>query len=98
MEKAQLIIDFAEKTGMSKANAKKHVDALFGIMADHITSGDGVVRITDFGRFEVRQIAERAGINPLTQEKIIIPAHDKIDFKASDNIDIYSRKHPADFK
>jgi nucleoid DNA-binding protein len=97
MEKTQLIAALAEKAGISKAGAQRYVDAVLGIIADNITNGDGVLSITDFGRFEVRQVAERNGVNPATQEKITIPAHDRIVFRASDNMDIYSRKHQAEF-
>lgn len=42
-----------------------------------------VVSLSGFGKFEMRQRAERQGINPATQEKILIPATNNIKFTLS---------------
>lgn len=93
MNKTQLIEKVAEKTGMKKADASPLVNAVLSAIADNICDGDGEVTIPDFGHFMIKQVSERQGINPATKERITIPAHDKIVFKPSDNISIYSRKH-----
>lgn len=41
----------------------------------------------------MKQVAERQGFNPQTGEKITIEAREKIVFKASENMSIFSRKH-----
>lgn len=42
---------------------------------------DGKVNIAGLGKFELRDMSEREGYNPQTEEKITIPAHYKVDFK-----------------
>lgn len=96
MNKTQLAAMVAERTGASKAVATRYVDAVLGCMADTIYEGDGEVAIPDFGRFSVKNVPERQGVNPATGEKITIEAHDKVVFKPSDNMGIYTRKHPCD--
>ena len=93
MNKTQLVENVAGKTDLTKTEASQLVNIVLGAIADNICDGDGEVAIPDFGRFMIKQIAERQGINPSTKEKITIPAHEKIVFKPSDNISIYSRKH-----
>jgi len=93
MNKTELIAAVAEKTDISKAQSAKLVDAVLGTIADAVTGDDEELAIPDFGRFFVKHVAERQGINPSTKEKITIAAHDKVAFKASDNMSIYSRKH-----
>lgn len=96
MNKTQLAAMVAERTGVTKAAAIRSVDAVLGCIADNIYEGDGEISIPDFGRFCVKSVAERQGINPATGEKITIEAHDKVVFKASENMGIYTRKHPSD--
>lgn len=79
MNKTELTDKLAKKTGMSKAAAKRCVDALFstapreGIIASAVSKGDKV-RITGFGTFERRNRKKRQGRNPQTGASITIPA------------------------
>ncbi len=93
MTKAQLIDAVAKNGELSKADAAKSVNLVLGAIADNLTEGDQEVSVIDFGRFFVKHVPERQGINPATKEKITVEAHDKVVFKASDNMSIYSRKH-----
>lgn len=79
MNKTELTVQLAEKTGLSKAAARRAVDALFstapreGIIATAVAKGDKV-RITGFGTFERRDRRKREGRNPRTGATITIPA------------------------
>ncbi len=93
MNRTQLIEAFAAKAEISKASASTYVNTILGLMADNLCEGDGEIAIPDFGRFSVKHVKERSGVNPSNGEKLIIEAHDKVVFKASDNLSIFSRKH-----
>lgn len=93
MNRTELIARVAERAEVSKGDAAKYVNAVLGVIADNLTRGDGELSLPDFGRFFVKKVAERQGVNPQTKEKITIEAHEKIAFKPSDNMDLYSRKH-----
>lgn len=93
MNRTELIARVAERAEITKADAAKYVNAVLGVIADNLTKGDQELALPDFGRFSVKQIPERQGINPQTKEKITIEAHEKIVFKPSDNMDLYTRKH-----
>ena len=79
MNKTELTEKLAAKTGMSKAAAKRAVDALFstapreGIIATAVSKGDRV-QITGFGTFEQRKRKKRMGRNPQTGAAMTIPA------------------------
>ncbi len=93
MTKTQLIEAVAKNGELSKADAAKSVNLVLGAIADNLTEGDGEISVIDFGRFFIKHVPERQGVNPASGEKIVIEAHDKVVFKASDNMSIYSRKH-----
>ena len=79
MNKTELTDQLSKKTGMSKAAAKRAVDALFstapreGIIASAVSKG-ARVQITGFGTFERRNRKKRTGRNPQTGDSIMIPA------------------------
>ncbi len=79
MNKTELTEQLAKKTGMTKASAKRAIDALFstapreGIIANAVAKGDRV-QITGFGTFERRKRKKRTGRNPQTGEAITIAA------------------------
>lgn len=71
--KAELINQVAEKTGLSKKDATPVVEAVFSSIEDNLSEGEKV-QIIGFGTFEVRDRAARKGRNPQTGDEIQIPA------------------------
>ena len=80
MTKTDLIAQVAANTEMSKENAELAVNAAFDALANALTEGEKI-SISGFGTFEVRERAERQGINPRTREPITIAASRSIVFK-----------------
>ncbi|EGJ70690.1 histone family protein DNA-binding protein [Bacteroides coprosuis DSM 18011] len=81
MNKAELISAMAEKSGLSKVDSKKALDAFMSVVSDTLKSGDKVSLI-GFGTFSVSERKARTGINPATQKPIEIPAKKVAKFKA----------------
>lgn len=81
MNKAELISAVAEKSGLSKKDAEKAVNATFDAITDELVAG-GKVALVGFGSFDVKTRAERVGRNPRTREEITIPASRTPQFKA----------------
>lgn len=73
MTKQDLIAVVAEKTDITKAEATKVVEEVINAITESLAKGDDV-QIAGFGKFAVRDRAERTGKNPRTGEKIVIPA------------------------
>jgi DNA-binding protein HU-beta len=81
MNKADLIEKIAAGAAISKADAKKALDATVGAIKDALVAGDKVSLI-GFGTFIVSERPAREGINPATKAKITIPAKKQVKFKA----------------
>ena len=73
MNKAELIIAVAEKTGMSRKDTEKVIGAALDTITDTLTSGEKV-QLVGFGIFDIKKRAARIGRNPKTKEEIEIPA------------------------
>ncbi|HEX7049686.1 MAG TPA: HU family DNA-binding protein [Longimicrobiales bacterium] len=75
MNKSELVQNLANRAKLSKADAQRAVDALFGasggVIAQALRRGDKV-QITGFGTFETRKRKARTGRNPRTGAEIRI--------------------------
>jgi DNA-binding protein HU-beta len=80
MNKAQLIDAIAEKAGLTKADAKKALDAFVESTTDALKNGDRVALI-GFGSFSVATRSARTGRNPQSGSPINIPARKVVKFK-----------------
>lgn len=73
MRRWQLVGLVASEASISKATAKKAVDAVFGAIEESL-GRDEAVSIERFGRFWLRERSERPGRNPHTGEPLTIEA------------------------
>ena len=73
MNKAELILAIAERTGLSRRQAEDAVNAALDVLTESLKR-DEPVKITGFGSFETRTRAEHAGHNPATGEEITVSA------------------------
>lgn len=80
MNKAELIDAIAEKSGLSKADSKKALDAFIEATTSTL-KGDGRVALVGFGSFSVSERSARTGRNPQTGKEIKIPAKKVVKFK-----------------
>ena len=69
-----------QTTEMSKKSAELAVNAAFDALSKAMAEGEKIT-ISGFGTFEIRERAERQGINPRTREPITIAASKSIVFK-----------------
>lgn len=81
MNKGELINAISQKTGLTKKDSEKALDAIINSIQDALKSGDSI-QLVGFGTFEVKERAERKGRNPQTGEEIVIPAMKVPNFKA----------------
>ena len=81
MNKTELIAAVVEKTQLTKKDAEKVVNAVFGAVTEAVAKGEKV-QIVGFGTFELRERAERVGRNPRTGEEMTIAASKQPVFKA----------------
>lgn len=80
MNKAQLVDAVAAKSGLSKVDAKKALDAVVEATSEALKSGDRVA-LVGFGSFSVTTRSARVGRNPKTGGEITIPEKTVVKFK-----------------
>lgn len=81
MNKAELIDAIATESDLSKAEAKKALDAFITTTSNALKGGDRI-SLVGFGSFSVSMRNARTGRNPQTGKEIQIPAKNVVKFKA----------------
>lgn len=71
----------AAATGKTQKDSKVIVEKIMETISGALAKGEEV-KLVNFGKFSVRERAERKGINPQTLEPMTIPAKNVIKFKA----------------
>ncbi|MFJ5932240.1 HU family DNA-binding protein [Sphingomonas sp. NPDC092331] len=82
MTNADLAETISASHGITKTDARKLVDAVFAAITDAVAAG-GEVSLNGFGKFKLKETAEREGRNPATGETIKIKAAKKLAFHPS---------------
>jgi nucleoid DNA-binding protein len=81
MKKAELVEAIAAKTGLTKADANRALDATFEVITKALKKGERVP-VAGFGTFNVSKRKAREGRNPQTGATVKIPARKAVTFKA----------------
>ncbi len=80
MNKTELVDAMASKSGLTKADAKKALDAFTEVTGNALKKGDKITLI-GFGTFSVTKRDARTGRNPRTGETLKIKAKKIAKFK-----------------
>lgn len=81
MNKTEMTAALAAKTGFSKKDAEKALNAVVDVITDALIAGEKV-QMVGFGAFEVKSRPARTAHNPRTGEEIQIEASKAPVFKA----------------
>lgn len=82
MNKKELIAAMAEKAELTQVDAAKALDAFLAVFKETLQAGEGV-QITGYFNAQVCDRAAREALNPLTKEKIMVPAKKVVKIKVS---------------
>jgi len=85
MNKAELVGEVADRTGLTKKTSREAVDAVISAITDSLSREERVT-LVGFGTFGVRQRKARTGKNPQTGATIQIPAKKVPKFKAGKSL------------
>lgn len=85
MNKSELIDSIADNANLSKADAKRALDAFTDSTGAALKKGDKIA-LVGFGTFSVSKRAARKGRNPQTGKEINIPAKNVVKFKAGSDL------------
>lgn len=81
MNKSELAAAIVAKTGFTKKDSEKALNAVIDVISDALKADDKV-QIVGFGTFEVRNRPARTARNPRTGEELKIAASKAPAFKA----------------
>jgi len=81
MNKAELVEEVADQTGLTKRVSREAVDAIVSAITDSLAREERVT-LVGFGSFQVMQRKARRGRNPQTGRELQIPAKKVPKFKA----------------
>lgn len=87
MNKSELVNAMAEKSGLTKVDCKKALEAAIAAVSEALKDGDKV-SLVGFGSFSVVERAARQGVNPATGEAIEIAAKKNVKFKAGSELEL----------
>lgn len=82
MTKAGIVDEVYDSVGITKKEAADFVEAVFETMKETLEDGEEI-KVSGFGKFEVRRKGERVGRNPRTGVEIMIPERRVLRFKVS---------------
>ena len=85
LTKAELADLLFEKVGFNKREAKDMVESFFEEVRLALENGEGV-KLSGFGKFQLRDKPQRPGRNPKTGEEIPITARRVVTFHASQKL------------
>lgn len=82
MNKAEILTSISEKSGLTKADSERALNAFLDTVTEALADGEKV-QLVGFGTFEARERKAREGRNPRNPEEVIqIPASTAPVFKA----------------
>ncbi|MBN2664283.1 MAG: HU family DNA-binding protein [Bacteroidales bacterium] len=82
MNKAELIAAMSNEAELTKAEAKKALDAFIKITSKALIKGDRIA-LVGFGSWSIKVREARKGRNPQTKKEMDIPEKKVVKFKAS---------------
>ena len=85
LTRAHLAEAVYQEVGLSRSESAELVDSILTEISDSLVNV-GVVKISSFGTFSVRQKGRRVGRNPKTGEEIPISARRVVTFHASQKL------------
>lgn len=88
MGKQDLVQVIAEKTGLTKADSARALDAVIEGIQEGLKK-QSKVSFVGFGTFEAKKRPARTGRNPQTGETVKIPARVAVTFKAGSKLKDY---------
>ena len=82
LTRADLADSVYEEIGLSRVESADLVDSIFDLMTEGLVQ-DGILKLSSFGTFEVRQKKARVGRNPKTGVEVTITPRLVVTYKAS---------------
>ena len=85
VRKTDFVNAMAECCDITKVDAAEMYDYVFDVLFNLLSEGNDVV-VHQFGKFVIKERAEKRGRNPQTGEEIVIPSKKAVSFKPAKSL------------
>ena len=85
MTKSEVVEDMAAKSGLTKADSSRALEAFMDVVGETLKKGDKIT-LTGFGSYSVSRREAREGRNPKTGLPVKIAARNSVSFKAGSKL------------
>ncbi len=85
MTKTELVEAMAAKSGLTKADSSRALEAFMDVVGETLKKGNKIT-LTGFGSYSVSKRAAREGRNPRTGLPVKIAARNSVSFKAGSKL------------
>ncbi len=82
MNNKEFISELSQRLGYTNKDTTKYVSSVLSIMTQELQDGK-TIALQGFGTFEVKKKLERVSVNPVTQQRMLIPPKLVLSFKPS---------------
>ena len=82
LTKSNIVDTVYARTELTKKESSDYVNEVLELMKETLEEGEEI-KVSGFGKFEVRKKSERVGRNPRTGDEILIPERKVLRFKVS---------------
>ena len=82
MNNKEFISELSQRLNYNNQETTRLVSSLLSIMTQELQDGN-TIAIQGFGSFEVKKKLERISVNPVTQQRLLIPPKLVLTFKPS---------------
>lgn len=82
MNNKEFISELSRRLNYSNKDTTRLVSSVLSIMTQELQDGN-TIAIQGFGSFEVKKKLERVSVNPVTQQRLLIPPKLVLSFKPS---------------
>lgn len=83
MNNKEFIQELSKRLSISTTEAQDNVQKLVKVMTNQLEGENATVTIQNFGVFEVKKKLERVSVNPVTQQRMLIPPKLSLGFRPS---------------
>lgn len=82
MNNKEFISEIAQRLGYTQKDAAQLLNSTISLMAKELQDGN-TFAIQSFGTFEVKKKMERISVNPVTQQRMLVPPKLVLTYKPS---------------
>jgi DNA-binding protein HU-beta len=79
----EFIQELSKRLDISASDAQDDVQKLLGVLTSQLQGENATISVQNFGVFEVKKKMERISVNPVTQQRMLVPPKLSLAFRPS---------------